>query len=138
MGQLITSSDIPNEKNVMKPKSITSLAIAVTALALHLRAATSGFEKTIIGDGACAKCILKERGVKECQLTVTTDLNGKKITYYIVNNDVTRKFGKPVCQKRSRIAVTGELTAVDGVRELTPTRIVLLKETEVPKIPESR
>ena len=120
----------------MKTKPITPLVIAVTALALHLGAAAPGNESWIIGEGACAKCILKERGVKECQLTITTDVGGKRLTYYVVNNHVAKKFGKPVCKNRARLSVTGELKIVNGVRELTPSKIELVEEPEGPRIPD--
>jgi Family of unknown function (DUF6370) len=44
---------------------------------------------TITGDGMCAKCALKE--TKTCQNAVIVTKDGKKETYYLVHEGVSKK-----------------------------------------------
>ena len=44
---------------------------------------------TIQGDGMCAKCALKE--TKTCQNAVIVTKDGKKTTYYLVHEGVSKK-----------------------------------------------
>jgi hypothetical protein len=114
---------------------VAALAITTLALAWPLDAAAPVKEKTIVGEAACAKCLLKENGVKECQLAVITEEADKKLTYHVTKNEVAKKFGHPVCEKRRKVTVTGEVKEMNGEREIIPSKIELVKETELPKPP---
>ena len=111
----------------MKSRLIAALVISGLALAFHSNAIVTDKEKTIVGEGACAKCILKE--TKECQHTITTtDETGKKVTYYLAQNTVAKEFGNQFCTDRKKARATGIVTTVDGKMTLTPTKIELIKD----------
>lgn len=78
-------------------------------------------EVTITGDGQCAKCSLNE--TKSCQNAIVTEEGGKKVTYYLKHNDVSKAFHKNICQATKKIKATGEVTEEDGKKILTPTKI---------------
>src|SRR5262249_16343070 len=70
-------------------KLIPMLAVAVlfSGVALLVRAAE---EKTITGDGQCAKCSLSE--TKKCQNVVVVKEDGKEVKYYMdPTNAVAKK-----------------------------------------------
>ena len=106
----------------MKRSIIAAFVVASLAIALNSRAA----DKTITGDGMCAKCELKE--AKECQNAIKVKEGGKTVTYYLVQNDVSKKFHKNVCKSTEKVKATGTVKEVDGKMELTPTKIDLVKE----------
>jgi aspartyl/asparaginyl-tRNA synthetase len=114
----------------MMRKLFPLLAVAVlfSGLALVVRAADDK-EKTVTGEGACAKCSLKE--TKTCQNAVTVQEGGKKVTYYLTKNKVSNDFHKNVCQTTEKIKVTGTVKTEpkDGkAGEITPTKIELVTE----------
>lgn len=111
----------------MKIKLMTTLAISALLL-LMLAKATAAAEKdkTIIGEGACAKCILKE--TKECQQTITVEEGGKPVVYYLTQNHVAQEFGNQVCVAKKKIKATGIAKTVGDKHVLTPTKIELAKE----------
>lgn len=78
-------------------------------------------EVTITGEGQCAKCSLKE--TKSCQNAIVVEEGGKKVTYYLKHNDVSKKFHSKVCQDVKKITAKGEVTEEDGKKVLTPTEI---------------
>ena len=80
-------------------------------------------EKTITGDGQCAKCSLGE--TKTCQNAIVTEEGGSKVTYYLVHNAVSKKFHKNVCQDVKKIKATGEVKEEGGKKMLTPAKIEL-------------
>jgi hypothetical protein len=78
-------------------------------------------EKTITGEGQCAKCSLGE--TKTCQNAVVADEGGSKVTYYLVHNAVSKKFHKNVCQSVKKVTATGEVKDENGKRMMTPSKI---------------
>jgi len=109
----------------MKHKIMTLLAISGLWMAVHLGAAVTDSEKTVTGEGACAKCVLK--ATQECQLTVTAEEGGKQVTYYLAENKVAKEFGNQLCTEKKKIKVTGTAKTVDGKSILVPTKIELAK-----------
>ena len=105
----------------MKKNFMTALAVTGLALGLQLSALAADEEKTITGEGACAKCVLKQ--AEACDLTVTSEETGKKVTYHLTKNDVAKQFGKKLCAEKSKVKVTGTVKTVNGKQELTPTKI---------------
>jgi hypothetical protein len=105
-------------------KMIPMLAVAVvfSGLTLIVRAAE---EKTITGDGQCAKCSLKE--TKSCQNAVVVDEGGSKVTYYLKHNAVSKKFHKNVCTETKKVKATGTVTEQDGKKVLDPTKIEVVE-----------
>jgi len=93
-------------------------------MALALKALADD-EKTVTGEGKCAKCALKE--TDSCQNVVQVMEGNKTVTYYLVHNDVSKKFHENICKETKKITVTGTVKEVDGKQQLTPTKIELAK-----------
>jgi len=109
----------------MKKSVLAALVIAGLTAALTLKARADD-EKTITGEGKCAKCALKE--TKSCQNAIQVQEGDKTVTYYLVQNDVSKKFHENICQETKKVKATGTVKEVDGKKELTPTKIELVKE----------
>ena len=76
---------------------------------------------TITGEAKCAKCSLKESD--KCQTVIQTERKGKKVTYYLVDNEVAKGFHKQVCQEPKKVTATGTVKKVEGKMEFTATKI---------------
>jgi hypothetical protein len=101
---------------------ITGIAgLFLLALATPSFADDKGKEVTITGEGQCAKCILKE--TDKCQNAIQTTQNGKKVTYYLADNDVSKNFHDDLCKEAKKVTATGTVKEVDGKKELTVTKI---------------
>src|SRR5437867_11915594 len=108
----------------MKKTLLAVLLGCRCTMALALKApADDG--KTVTGEGKCAKCALKE--TDSCQNVVQVKEGGKTVTYYLVHNDVSKKFHDNICKETKKITVTGTVKEVDGKQQLTPTKIELAK-----------
>jgi len=111
----------------------TSLSLAGAASLLALALALPAFagdkehgkEITITGQAKCAKCALKE--TDKCQSVIQVEKHGKTITYYMVDNDVSKAFHKNVCTETKKATATGTDKEVDGKHQFTPTKITLAK-----------
>jgi RecG-like helicase len=111
----------------MKKTMLAAVAVAALMFAqVYTARAADDKEKTITGEGKCAKCALKE--TKTCQNVVEVKEGGKKVTYYLVHNDVSKKFHENICQETKKVKATGKVKKVDGKLELTPTKIDLVKD----------
>ena len=66
------------------------IGLFLLALAIPAFAEDKGKEITITGDAKCGKCAMKE--TEKCQNVIQVDKDGKKATYYLVQNDVSKKF----------------------------------------------
>lgn len=101
---------------------ITGIAgLFLLALATPSFADDKGKEVTITGEGQCAKCILKE--TDKCQNAIQTTQDGKKVTYYLADNDVSKNFHDDLCKEAKKVTATGTVKEVDGKKELTVTKI---------------
>jgi hypothetical protein len=110
----------------MKSLFIAFVALGCLCLTQATQAASKQPKtKTITGTGLCAKCSLKESD--SCQNVVQVEKNGKKNNYYLVQNDVSKKFHEKICKAPAQVKVTGTLKKVNGKNELTPTDIELVK-----------
>ena len=86
-----------------------------------------GKEVTIKGEGKCAKCSLKE--TEKCQNVIEREgKNGRKVKYYIVDNDMAKEFHKNICKETKKVTATGTVKKVDGKNEMTITKIEVVKE----------
>jgi len=93
-------------------------------LALATPAFASDKEKTITGEAKCAKCALKESS--ECQTVIQAEgKNGKTVSYYLADNDVSKEFHKNVCKEAKKVTAIGTVKTVDGKKEFTATKITL-------------
>ncbi len=110
----------------MKKTIMIVLAATGMLVAAQLSWAAAEATKTITGQGACAKCVTKE--AQQCQMTVTAEADGKKTTYHLVANEVTKDIGKKFCASSQAVTVTGTVHTADGKQLLTPTKIQLAKD----------
>ena len=96
-------------------KSILA-AIVVAALAITSVSRSIAEEKTVTGEGACADSHQTQIKVQE---------GGKTVTYYLVENDVAKKFHSKICKNSAKVKVTGDVKDSGGKLELTATSIEL-------------
>ena len=110
----------------MKKQILTALGLVALTMTWQSTSLAADNEKTIIGEGQCAKCALHE--TKSCQNTITVDENGKKVTYYLTDNQLSKDFHDNLCKSTAKVKATGTVSETDGKLELTPTKIELVKE----------
>lgn len=83
--------------------------------------------KTITGNAQCAKCELKETA--KCQNTITVDEGGKKVTYYLKQNDVSKKFHKQICEDPTKtVKATGDVKEEGGKLVMDPAKVEVVEE----------
>jgi hypothetical protein len=99
------------------------LAIATPSFAA---ASGKGKERTITGEAKCGKCALKEG--EKCQTVIQTEnKKGKQITFYVMDNDVSKAFHENVCKDTKKVTATGTVKNVGGKNEFTASKIELVK-----------
>lgn len=106
------------------------VGLVLLALATPTKAADSekGRERTINGEAMCAKCALKESD--KCQTVIETKTAaGRKVKYYVVDNELAKKFHDQICENPKKVTAVGTVKRVDGKRELTLTKIELAKDS---------
>ena len=114
---------------------LMSRILIIPALAAMLATpALAGETVTLQGKVVCAKCTLKKKGLKECQnvllvpegveqqISQKEGQDAKETAYYIVNNDVDKKFGE-VCMDAKKTTVTGTIAEKDDIKWITPTKM---------------
>ncbi len=109
----------------MKKNLIPAVAIIALTMALSPTAFAKDKEVTLTGEGQCAKCALHES--KSCQNTITVEEHGKKVTYYLTQNEVSKGFHHNICKSPAKVTATGEVKEAHGKMEMTPTKIELAK-----------
>ncbi len=114
----------------MKKLLLTTIAgLALFALSVPGHAAERGKSKeiTIKGEAKCAMCALNESD--KCQTVIQTEAkNGKKVTYYLADNDVAKGFHENVCKGAKKVTATGTVKKAGGKQQLTASKIELAKE----------
>jgi hypothetical protein len=85
-----------------------------------------GKSVTITGEGKCGKCALNETA--KCQNVIQVEKDGKKITYYLAQNEKSKAFHENLCKESKKVTATGTVKEVDGKKVLTVTKIELAKE----------
>lgn len=104
-------------------KKISSV-IALAAL-LAIPAFAADKEVTITGEGMCGKCALHQSDT--CQNVIQTQEDGKTVTYWLTQNDVSKDFHHNICKHNEKITATGTLSEENGKKILTPTKIEEVK-----------
>ena len=104
--------------------AITSVAALVWALS-GTSALAKDKEVTVKGEAKCAACMLHEGG--DCKTVIQTTKHGKTVTYYLVDNDVSKAFHEDVCHAAKKVVAKGTIAEVDGKQKLTLTKIDLAK-----------
>jgi hypothetical protein len=112
-----TLSLFPRSSAMRKLFPLLAVSVLFSGLTLVLAAE----EKTITGEGQCAKCSLNE--TKGCQNAIVTDEGGKKVTYYLAKNDISKKFHPNICKETKKVKATGEVKEEAGKMVMTPTKI---------------
>jgi hypothetical protein len=102
-------------------KKIASAIIGLSFLVMAMSAMADDKVQTITGEGKCAKCALHE--TDKCQNALQVQKDGKTVTYYLVQNDVSKNFHDNICKESKKITVTGTVAEVDGKQQITPTKI---------------
>lgn len=97
--------------------------LAVSVLFSGLTLVLAAEEKTITGEGQCAKCSLGE--TKQCKNAIVTEEGGKKVTYYLVHNAVSKAFHGNICKATKKVKATGDVEEKKGKMVMTPTKIDL-------------
>jgi hypothetical protein len=106
--------------------AIVAAGILCSGIGL-LRADEKGEKITLKGDGMCAKCALKE--TKSCQNAVIVTKDGEKKTYYLVQNDISKKnhgsmgFCRATKDKPVKVKITGTCKEEDGKLVFTAEKI---------------
>jgi hypothetical protein len=99
--------------------------LAASAVFAADTATSTAKEVTLVGSGQCAKCSLGK--TDECQNAIVVKENGKDEVYMLTANDVSEKFHKKICKAAKDIKVTGVVKEVDGKKEITASKIELVK-----------
>lgn len=97
--------------------------LAVSVLFSGLTLVLAAEEKTITGEGQCAKCSLSE--TPSCQNAIVADEGGAKVTYYLVQNKVSKAFHKNLCKAVKKVKATGDVKEENGKKVMTPSKIEL-------------
>lgn len=105
--------------------SLSGLAFAWSLLAGPTLLFAGENDRTLTGEGTCARYGTKESPT--CQTVITTQENGKLTTFYLAENDVSKKFHSQVCAKPVKVKATGTVKEVNGKQELTASKIELVK-----------
>jgi hypothetical protein len=104
---------------------VTMIAAVFFAASSLFAAAEKPKETTFVGKGQCAKCALHQ--ADECQNTITVSENGKDQLYYLTANNVSEDFHDEICKGPKQIKVTGTVKEVAGKKEITPSKIEVVK-----------
>jgi len=107
---------------------VLSLATPTFGADSEKKEGKGGGERTITGEGMCAKCSMKEADKCQNVIEVTSKKNGTKTKYYVVDNDMAKEFHKNICKENKKVTATGTVKNVDGKREITVTKIEVVKE----------
>jgi hypothetical protein len=108
-------------KKLLSPSATLALLLALCSPVL----AAGGKEITVEGKGCCAKCCLKV--ATDCQDAVTVEKDGKKTTYFLVDNDIAKQFHDNICKGVKPVTVTGVCQKVGDQLQLTASKIELAK-----------
>ena len=104
-------------------KTIGAIGLAMILAFGLVASAMAADPVTVTGKVMCAKCTLKKADAKECQdVLVVQDAAGASTQYYLVKNDVQKKFGH-VCTGEKPATVTGTVAEKDGKKWLAATKM---------------
>ncbi len=96
-------------------------AAGLIASAVYSQAESGAKEITLKGRGACLKCALK--AAESCQNVLVQEKNGKETRFYLVQNDVSKKFHSEICTESKPITVVGVCKKVGDKLEVTASKI---------------
>lgn len=104
------------------------MIVGLSVLAISFSSQTAFAKKdakevTIKGEAQCAKCALHQS--ETCATAIVTKKKGKEVTYYVVDNDASKK-GLPhseICHDNKQVKAKGVVHEVNGRKELTVSSI---------------
>lgn len=108
----------------MKNRPFAALVFATLLLVSAAFAAEK--ETTWVGLGQCAKCSLSK--TEECQNALVVKKDGKEELFLLVENEVSKKFHEHLCTGTAEIRVVGTLKEAAGKKEITASKIELVKK----------
>lgn len=84
-------------------------------------------EVTIVGEAQCAKCSLNK--TEKCANAIVAKESGKEVTYFIVENDASKRDlpHAEICASKKTVEAKGTVKEADGKRQLTAKSIVVKK-----------
>jgi hypothetical protein len=104
----------------------TKLAMLTVLAVLLAFTAVAGEEAkpvTLHGKIACAMCVLKVDGAKECQSVLVVESEGKEpMHYYLVKNEAAKEYAH-TCGGAKEAVVTGMVAEKDGKMWITATKV---------------
>ena len=107
----------------MKTTTIASLVAAAFFTAVVAFAADK--EVSLVGTGQCAKCSLSM--TDSCQTAIVVKTDGKEETYLLTQNAVSKDFHENICTTTKEIKVTGVVKESGGKKEITASKIEMVK-----------
>jgi hypothetical protein len=88
-----------------------------------------GKEVTLKGEIMCAKCELKEEGIKKCTTVIVVKEDGKEVTYYLKDKGNKEEYHEEVCGGgRKAGTVKGTVAEKDGKKWITPSKVEYAKK----------
>jgi hypothetical protein len=115
-----------NTKQAYSMKKTLALGLSLAGMLLFAGNSFAEEKVTkITGDGKCAKCAMKETDA--CQNAIQVEEKGKKVTYYLEQNKVSKDFHSHLCGKTQKVTAKGTVKEVDGKKQFTATEIELVK-----------
>jgi hypothetical protein len=109
------------KRNIALVTSIAGLLLAAVCTTSFAAESGKGKEVTITGEGKCGKCALHE--TEKCQNVIQTKEDGKTVTYYLVQNKMSKDFHENLCKEAKKVTATGTVKEVEGKKELTVTKL---------------
>jgi hypothetical protein len=107
-----------------------NILVLITALAAFLAVngadvASAPKEKVVKGVAKCAKCALHESAT--CQTVIEVKKGGKKQTYYLADNEVSKEFHRNVCMEPKNVKARLMITGAKGAKVCTAKKIEVVK-----------
>ena len=98
---------------------------AATLAADDAKPAARAKEETLTGTMWCAKCGLKEKGVKKCTNVLVVKNGDKSVTYYLDDKGTGEDYHEGLCGGGTKegATVTGVVTEKDGKKWVKPTKV---------------
>jgi hypothetical protein len=107
-------------------KTVLSSSLVLAVLLFLVAGVRAGDKKevTLKGEILCAKCELKEDGVKKCQTVIQVKEDDKVVTYYFKDKGTKEEYHESVCGGgRKQATVTGVVTEKGGKKWITPSKV---------------
>jgi len=100
--------------------------LAAVAPSRLFAADTPNKEVTLSGMCVCAKCVLHE--TKECQNVLQVQKDGKTVSYFLEQNDISKAFHDNICTTAGeKVTATGTVSEKDGKQMMTVSKIEPVK-----------